>query len=121
MRSRYLRAIGERNGAVIASRADVAPPVVPPDGAAMPVSVANPPNDPSSESLVTVASSKTTASTRTAPMTRSVRERLLGRGREHVAADRAVLVLRDVTKTYPNGKTALRDVDLVIPEGDFVF
>ena len=27
----------------------------------------------------------------------------------------------DVTKTYPNGKTALRDVDLVIPEGDFVF
>ena len=50
-----------------------------------------------------------------------MRERLLGRGREHVAADRAVLVLRDVTKTYPNGKTALRDVDLVIPEGDFVF
>jgi len=30
-------------------------------------------------------------------------------------------VLHDVTKTYPNGKTALRDVDLVIPEGDFVF
>jgi cell division transport system ATP-binding protein len=52
---------------------------------------------------------------------RSMRERLLGRGRDHAAADRAVLVLRDVTKTYPNGKTALRDVDLVIPEGDFVF
>jgi cell division transport system ATP-binding protein len=32
-----------------------------------------------------------------------------------------VLVLQDVTKTYPNGKTALRDVDLSIPEGDFVF
>ena len=32
-----------------------------------------------------------------------------------------MLVLHDVTKTYPNGKTALRDVDLVIPEGDFVF
>ncbi len=30
-------------------------------------------------------------------------------------------MLHDVTKTYPNGKTALRDVDLVIPEGDFVF
>jgi cell division transport system ATP-binding protein len=52
---------------------------------------------------------------------RSVRERLFGRGREGLAADRAVLVLHDVTKTYPNGKTALRDVDLVIPEGDFVF
>jgi cell division transport system ATP-binding protein len=38
-----------------------------------------------------------------------------------VSADRAVLVLHDVTKTYPNGKVALRDVDLVIPEGDFVF
>ena len=70
---------------------------------------------------MTVASTKTAPATTTAPATRSVRERLLGRGREHVAADRAVLVLRDVTKTYPNGKTALRDVDLVIPEGDFVF
>jgi cell division transport system ATP-binding protein len=30
-------------------------------------------------------------------------------------------VLHDVTKRYPNGKIALRDVDLVIPEGDFVF
>jgi cell division transport system ATP-binding protein len=29
--------------------------------------------------------------------------------------------LHDVTKRYPNGKIALRDVDLVIPEGDFVF
>jgi cell division transport system ATP-binding protein len=70
---------------------------------------------------VTVASTKTAPATRNASASRSVRERLLGRGREHVAADRAVLVLRDVTKTYPNGKTALRDVDLVIPEGDFVF
>ena len=33
----------------------------------------------------------------------------------------AVLVLDDVTKRYPNGREALRDVDLVIPEGDFVF
>jgi cell division transport system ATP-binding protein len=52
---------------------------------------------------------------------RSFRERLLRRGRDQAGADRAVLVLHDVTKTYPNGKTALRDVDLVIPEGDFVF
>src|SRR6185503_9736177 len=34
---------------------------------------------------------------------------------------RAVLVLNDVTKTYPNGRDALKDVDLVVPEGDFVF
>jgi cell division transport system ATP-binding protein len=52
---------------------------------------------------------------------RSFRERFLRRGHDQAGADRAVLVLHDVTKTYPNGKTALRDVDLVIPEGDFVF
>jgi len=63
----------------------------------------------------------TIAPTPTASAARSVRERLLRRGRERTAADRSVLVLADVTKTYPNGKTALRDVDLVIPEGDFVF
>ena len=51
----------------------------------------------------------------------SFRERLLGRARAQPRADKAVLVLRDVTKRYPNGKLALRDVDLVIPEGDFVF
>jgi cell division transport system ATP-binding protein len=34
---------------------------------------------------------------------------------------RPVLVLNDVTKTYPNGRDALKDVDLVVPEGDFVF
>ena len=63
----------------------------------------------------------TITSTPTAASPRSVRERLLRRGREQAQADRAVLVLHDVTKTYPNGKTALQDVDLVIPEGDFVF
>jgi cell division transport system ATP-binding protein len=31
------------------------------------------------------------------------------------------LALRGVSKTYPSGKVALRDVDLVIPQGDFVF
>jgi cell division transport system ATP-binding protein len=36
-------------------------------------------------------------------------------------ARRPVLVLNDVTKTYPNGRDALKDVDLVVPEGDFVF
>ena len=37
------------------------------------------------------------------------------------AGRRPVLVLSDVTKRYPNGREALRDVDLVIQEGDFVF
>ena len=34
---------------------------------------------------------------------------------------RPVLIFTDVTKRYPNGREALRDVDLVVPEGDFVF
>ncbi len=50
----------------------------------------------------------------------SFRDRLF-RARERPSAERAVLILHDVTKTYPNGKTALRDVDLAVPEGDFVF
>jgi len=52
---------------------------------------------------------------------RTLRHRILGRGRDQAVRDRAVLVLHDVTKAYPNGKLALRDVDLVIPKGDFVF
>jgi cell division transport system ATP-binding protein len=61
-----------------------------------------------------------------APTAATLRDRLAGRAHAAQAgtgeaADRAVLVLHDVTKTYPNGKVALRDVDLVIPEGDFVF
>jgi cell division transport system ATP-binding protein len=32
-----------------------------------------------------------------------------------------VVVLHDVTMQYPNGRQALRDVDLTVPEGDFVF
>ena len=54
---------------------------------------------------------------------RSLRSRLTDRGhrRDQAGRERAVLVLHDVTKQYPNGKVALRDVDLVIPEGDFVF
>jgi cell division transport system ATP-binding protein len=34
---------------------------------------------------------------------------------------RPVLVLNNVTKTYPNGRSALKEVDLVVREGDFVF
>jgi cell division transport system ATP-binding protein len=52
----------------------------------------------------------------------SLRARLGARLRtRHQIPEGGVLVLHDVTKTYPNGKHALRDVDLVIPEGDFVF
>ena len=52
---------------------------------------------------------------------RSIRRRVLRRARDQASQERAVLVLHDVTKQYPNGKLALRDIDLVIPEGDFVF
>jgi cell division transport system ATP-binding protein len=51
----------------------------------------------------------------------SLRDRLLRRAKVQPRTDRAVLVLHDVTKRFPNGKVALRDVDLTIPEGDFVF
>ena len=58
--------------------------------------------------------------------TRWNRIRVLGRGglapsRDQAVRERPLLVLHDVTMRYPNGKVALRDVDLVIPEGDFVF
>jgi cell division transport system ATP-binding protein len=52
--------------------------------------------------------------------TPSLIDRLTGRARPP-KTDRAVVVLHDVTKRYPNGKEALKDVDLVVPEGDFVF
>jgi cell division transport system ATP-binding protein len=53
--------------------------------------------------------------------TRTLRDRLLGRSRTQASADPAVVVLHEVTKRYPNGKVALHDVDLIVPEGDFVF
>jgi cell division transport system ATP-binding protein len=56
-----------------------------------------------------------------ASQARTLRDRILRRPGDRTRAEGAVLVLHDVTKRYPNGKIALRDVDLVIPEGDFVF
>ena len=50
----------------------------------------------------------------------SLFDRLTGRGRP-LRTDQNVVVLHDVTMRYPNGKEALREVDLVVPEGDFVF
>jgi cell division transport system ATP-binding protein len=50
----------------------------------------------------------------------SLFDRLTGRARPN-RPDHAVVVLHDVTKRYPNGKEALKDVDLIVPEGDFVF
>ena len=47
-------------------------------------------------------------------------ERLTGR-RAPVRTSSDVVVLHGVTKRYSNGRVALRDVDLVVPEGDFVF
>jgi cell division transport system ATP-binding protein len=44
-----------------------------------------------------------------------------GRGSRAAGRRRPVLVLNNVTKTFPNGRSALREVDLVVPEGDFVF
>jgi cell division transport system ATP-binding protein len=56
------------------------------------------------------------------PAARSIRHRVLRRtATDQAAPERDVLVLHDVTKAYPNGKLALREIDLVIPEGDFVF
>jgi cell division transport system ATP-binding protein len=55
------------------------------------------------------------------PPVRSIRDRLIHRPEPLRDTDRAVLVMHDVTMEYPNGNVALRDVDLVIPEGDFVF
>jgi len=54
------------------------------------------------------------------PTHSSLIDRLRGRARPP-ETDHAVVVLHDVTKRYPNGKEALKDVDLVVPEGDFVF
>ncbi len=45
----------------------------------------------------------------------------LTRRKRRPHADGALLLFHDVTKRYPNGKEALKDVDLVVPEGDFVF
>ncbi len=50
----------------------------------------------------------------------SLFERLVGRGRP-ARPGHDLVVLHDVTMRYPNGKEALREVDLVVPEGDFVF
>ncbi len=58
-----------------------------------------------------------TASPGTLP---SLLDRLRGRRRPE-RADHNVVVLHDVTMRYPNGNEALREVDLVVPEGDFVF
>jgi cell division transport system ATP-binding protein len=58
----------------------------------------------------------------TPPAARSIGDRLRRhRVVEQAGVERSVVLLHDVTKTYPNGRMALREVDLVVPEGDFVF
>ena len=87
---------------------DVAPPGIPsgnPTGSPVPAST---PPSPSTPLTVSPSPSPT------------FRERLTGRPRP-AADDQPVVVLHDVTMRYPNGKEALKDVELVVPEGDFVF
>ena len=48
------------------------------------------------------------------------RTRLASRAKPRALAQPAI-VMSEVGKTYPNGKVALRDVDVTIPAGDFVF
>jgi cell division transport system ATP-binding protein len=43
------------------------------------------------------------------------------RSAEDSVPARIVLAMQGVTKAYPNGRVALRGVDLTVPEGDFVF
>jgi cell division transport system ATP-binding protein len=58
-----------------------------------------------------------------APVVRPARG--AGRQAEPAAATadgrRISIALEDVSKTYPTGRRALADVDLVVPDGDFVF
>ena len=76
-----------------------------PTGSPVPASTPPPPSEP-----LTVVPSPTP----------SLRDRLTGRSRPR-PDDQPVVVLHDVTMRYPNGKEALKDVELVVPEGDFVF
>ena len=102
---------------------DVVPPVVPVAGVAAVDEEANVAATQRSQAL-TVAPTGTPArrfARRLGPADLTARsERDLGRA----AADGSpppVLVLDDVSKTFANGRSALRDVDLAVPEGDFVF
>ena len=57
-------------------------------------------------------------------MATSILSRTIRRGRDDAAGAggvRPVLTLRGVGKTYPNGKAALKNVDLTLSEGEFVF
>jgi cell division transport system ATP-binding protein len=55
------------------------------------------------------------------PPPRGLRDRLTLRRPGQQPGDRSVVLLHDVTMRYPNGRIALNEVDLAVPEGDFVF
>jgi cell division transport system ATP-binding protein len=55
------------------------------------------------------------------PAPPSLRERFGRRVPSRPPVGRPVVLLHDVTKRYPNGNVALHQVDLSVPEGDFVF
>ena len=110
------RTVCRAPGRVVASTPDVTPRAEPAAWKSSTLAGRAPTSRPQSYSVepnVTIAPAPSPA--------RSIRHRVLRRARDQASQERAVLVLHDVTKQYPNGKLALRDVDLVIPEGDFVF
>jgi cell division transport system ATP-binding protein len=68
-----------------------------------------------------VITAPTRPSQKTPSAAPSLRQRFLLRRPGVSAGERSVVLLHDVTMRYPNGKIALNEVDLAIPEGDFVF
>jgi len=99
----------------------VVPPVVPKVGSAA-VDASEPSSAASKRSLdVTAAPTGTPLrplTRRLGPAAPETRHQAAARDG---AGSNAVLRLEDVSKTYPNGRSALRNVDLIVPEGDFVF
>ena len=72
--------------------------------------------------MVTAASPETASETASNPAaSRGARRQRSGRDRAGADGEGLAISLQAVGKTYPGGRIALRDVDLVVPEGDFVF
>src|SRR5215218_7990885 len=96
-----LPAVCRTTGPMVASTGRGSPPL-PADGVAPSLGPwrSSPASPPAEILSVTIAPVPSTA--------RSFRRRILDRGRDQAVQERAVLVLHDVMKQYPNGKVALR-------------
>ena len=90
----YFRGVVPVPGPLVASGRDVAPDACPQDDARRGQRRRLVAVTPVLEPIVTVSPSRP-------PPTRSIRSRILGRGRDQAATERAVLVLHDVTKQLP--------------------